>query len=282
MKIGFIDYYLDEWHANQYPALLREVSGGALEVAYAWALEDEPPGRMGTDQWCQTHGVTRCGDIAEVVARSDALVVLSPDHCHLHEQLCQLPLASGKNTYVDKTFAPDRACAQRLFALAQAHGTPCYSTSALRCAQEYEALRDTQVYAAASIGPNGFDTYAIHQLEPLTLLMGASARRVMAVKTQPGAGINPWSTLVIEYQNGKSAVLTCTGGDAPFLMQLCTADGNKTVRVESDFFRSFMVQLAGFLQTGRVPVPAEQTIAIMALREAGLRALEKPGTWVQV
>ena len=25
-KIGFIDYYLDEWHANNYPRMIAEVS----------------------------------------------------------------------------------------------------------------------------------------------------------------------------------------------------------------------------------------------------------------
>ena len=29
MKIGFIDYYLDEWHSNNYPELIAKASGGA-------------------------------------------------------------------------------------------------------------------------------------------------------------------------------------------------------------------------------------------------------------
>ena len=35
-KIGFIDYYLDEWHADNYPAWIREASGGEMEVAWAY------------------------------------------------------------------------------------------------------------------------------------------------------------------------------------------------------------------------------------------------------
>ena len=31
-KIGFIDYYLNEWHADHYPKMIKEASGGALEV----------------------------------------------------------------------------------------------------------------------------------------------------------------------------------------------------------------------------------------------------------
>ena len=51
MKLGFIDYYLDEWHANNYPARLRELSGGEIEVAYAFAEIDSPLGGLTTDQW---------------------------------------------------------------------------------------------------------------------------------------------------------------------------------------------------------------------------------------
>ena len=52
----------------------------------------------------------------------------------MHEELSQLPLKSGKPTYIDKTFAPDYPTAKRIFDLAEANGTPCYSTSALRYA----------------------------------------------------------------------------------------------------------------------------------------------------
>ena len=37
MKVGFIDYFLDEWHANNYPEWIKDMSNGRYEVAYAWA-----------------------------------------------------------------------------------------------------------------------------------------------------------------------------------------------------------------------------------------------------
>lgn len=43
-KIGFIDYYLDEYHANHYPEMLKELSNGELEVAYAFAVKNSPGG----------------------------------------------------------------------------------------------------------------------------------------------------------------------------------------------------------------------------------------------
>ena len=55
IKIGFIDYFLDEWHANKYPAWFREASeklGEELAVSYAWAELDAPPagGKDGSEE----------------------------------------------------------------------------------------------------------------------------------------------------------------------------------------------------------------------------------------
>ena len=55
-----------------------------------------------------------------------------------------------------------------------------------------------------SRGPGDFDTYAIHQIEPITMLMGAEATRVMAV----GAGMH--QTVVIAFKGGRSAAVSYT------------------------------------------------------------------------
>ena len=101
MKIGFIDYYLDEWHANHYPQWFKEVDSQA-EVAFGYAVLDNPNGRTNR-QWCEDNGVTLCATMEELVEKSDALAVLSPDNTELHEALCQVALRSGKRTYIDKT-----------------------------------------------------------------------------------------------------------------------------------------------------------------------------------
>ena len=115
MKIGFIDYFLDEWHANHYPEWIRQASNGEMTVCYAYADIDSPFGGKTTAEWCAAYGVEQCKTIEELVEKSDCIVVLSPDNCEQHERLCQSPLHSGKRCYVDKTFAPDLETAQRIF-----------------------------------------------------------------------------------------------------------------------------------------------------------------------
>ncbi len=46
MKLGFIDYYLDEWHANNYPKMIESASGGEMHVALAYGQIDSPIGGL--------------------------------------------------------------------------------------------------------------------------------------------------------------------------------------------------------------------------------------------
>ena len=274
MKIGFIDYYLDEWHANHYPQWLREASGGEMEVVIAYGMIDSPIGGRTTQKWCSDMGIAQAESIEEVIEKSDALVVLSPDICEMHELLCQLPLRSGKPTYVDKTFAPDYETAKRIFDIAEASGTPCYSTSALRYAAEYQGIEN--VRGIVSVGPNEFETYAIHQIEPIMMLMKAEPARVQYL---PGEG---WYTMAIAFKDGRYATLAGYAGDIPFKMDIKTAEGVEKITVKSDMFRGFMQHLVAFFRDPKQIVPHDETLQIMAVRGAGVKAMANPGEWVEI
>ena len=276
IKIGFIDYYLDEWHANNYPALLKEASDGEMKVAYAYAMIDSPIGGMTTKEWCNKYKIPQCLTIEELIEKSDVIVVLSPDNCEMHEELCQLPLRSKKPVYVDKTFAPDKETAIRIFEIAQQSGTPCYSTSALRFAAEYQKIDPAGVQMLNSWGGGSFETYSIHQLEPIMMLMKAPAKRIMSNKGKK------WLCMTIEFKDGRVATLSQMEDGAPFMMNVCSNKGNNVVNVQSDFFKAFIAELVKFFKTGVVPVPHEQTVEIMALREKGIQALQCPGVWVEL
>jgi hypothetical protein len=58
-KIGFIDFFLDEWHANNFPTWIRDncqAVGRDMELAYAWA-ETAAPGGIDTAAWCAKYQV---------------------------------------------------------------------------------------------------------------------------------------------------------------------------------------------------------------------------------
>ncbi|ALS26866.1 Gfo/Idh/MocA family oxidoreductase [Paenibacillus cisolokensis] len=274
--IGFIDYYLDEWHANQYPAWIANATGGAMRVAYAYGKKDADGGKTNVE-WAAEKGVELLDSIEAVVEKSDYLIVLSPDHPDQHEELAELPLRSGKRTYIDKTFAPDRAAALRLFELADKHGTPLFSSSALRFASEYAAAEKQGIDSIYSSGPGRLDNYSIHQIEPIVMLMGAGADRVMYT------GTGKFPALLIGYPDGRQASVQHGGWECPFHLTLNYDNGHSAVlKPESDFFQLFIRQLTAFFETGEVPVNPSETVEIISIIEQSLKAVHTPHQWVKL
>jgi len=275
--IGFIDYYLDEWHANNYPKRICEASGGEMQVKYAYGKMDSPlPGGRTTQQWCQEEGIQQVGSIEELIEKCDCINVLSPDNPEMHEELCELPLKSGKPVYVDKTFAETRASAEKIFQIAESHGTPCFSASALRFASELDAVDKSQVTGLVSVGPGLLSNYSIHQIEPIIYLMGPEVARVQFTGTQalPGA--------VLEFKDGRRAHFSHHGWDCPFAMTVDLAGGGcLRHEVNSDYFGGFMKAMLAFFDGGPEVVGHQDTIAVISAREAAIKAAANPGCWVR-
>ncbi len=65
-KIGFIDYFLDEWHANNYPALIDKFSEGEMKVCYAYAHTAAPEWAISNEAWAEKTGIMLLGSIRAV------------------------------------------------------------------------------------------------------------------------------------------------------------------------------------------------------------------------
>lgn len=282
IKVGFIDYFLDEWHANNYPQMFREHSGGKYEVTYAYGMIDSPMENGRTNKkWAQDYGVTLMDSIEEVVEKSDVLVVLSPNNPEMHEELCKIPLQSGKLTYIDKTFAPDKQSAERIFEYAEKYATKCFSSSALRFAQEYVEIDKNSIESIYSEGPGIYDNYSIHQIEPIVALMQKGENAIRAKRVMfTGSELHP--SMIIEFSDGRRAYMhQCKGLN----FKITTADSEnnaKSYEVKSDFFGLFIDALLKFYDTGTVPVKKEETIDIIAIRTAGIAAMKLPFTWIEL
>jgi len=279
-KIGFIDYFLNEWHADNYPEMIKNATNGEYQVCYAWAYR-QPPEELGlksNEEWAEIHGIELCSSMEEVIEKSDYLVVLSPDYPEMHEELCDLPLKAGKLTYIDKTFAPDKESAIRIFENAETHGTPCYSSSALRFSAELEEIDTENIYKIYSEGPASLSVYAIHQIEPIVRLMNARAKRLMFL----GDVVHP--SLIIEFEDGRYAQMYHRD-DETMSFRITTVDKNnkaKHYEIKSDYFGRFIKAMIAFFETGVAPVTHEQTIDVIAVRTAAVKAAETPFEWIEL
>jgi hypothetical protein len=97
MKIGFIDYYLDNWHFANYPKLIHDATGGKMEVACACARIDRSGGKPNA-QLSKELGIPLYETAEQVIEECDRLIVCAPATPEVHKDLCELPLASGKPT----------------------------------------------------------------------------------------------------------------------------------------------------------------------------------------
>lgn len=266
--IGFIDYYISEWHANNYPVWIKEIcekTGKDFCVKYAWAEEYVSPvdGRN-TDEWCEAFGVEKCNTIAEICEKADYLIVLAPSNPEKHLGYAQEVLKYGKNTYIDKTFAPDYATAKAIFDLGERYGTKFFSSSALRYSTETDNLGDLRSVVTIGGGMTQ-EEYIIHQIEMVVKTL--QAHPVSLMTEQAGATY----TTRVKFEGGKSAIMTY-GMMMPFAVHYEKADGNCGYAcVESATFMGLLTSILEFFETGVLPFEPWQTLDVMKIREGVIK-----------
>jgi hypothetical protein len=277
-KIGFIDLFIDEWHANNYPKLIMQSSlGGEYEVAYAW--EEAPKtDRRDLQEWCRQMQVTPAASLEEVVQKSDCLCVLAPSNPEVHERLSKLALTSGKSVYVDKPFAPDFATASRIVEWAAKHHTSLMSSSALRFAVELKAvakLPGPVEFFATTGGGGNFPEYAIHQVEMIVSAMGIGIEAV-TVQGKPER-----LAATLHYSDGRLATLAYS----PFFRFTFHAQGKEQAVMNqacSKYFENMIEAMLKFFATGQTPVPLTQTVEIASVLDALVQGMTQPGKRIAV
>lgn len=276
MKIGFIDWYLDEWHAQEYPAWIQEKSNGEDKVCYAYAATS-PADRKDNAVWCAERDIVLLSSIDEVIEKSDCLAVLAPDDPEVHLALAEKALKSGKPTFVDKTFADTFANAKQMVDLAKAHGTPLYTTSALRYSEKLQAVNKADIESVTASGSVvAVKDYIIHSLEPLVSLMGTDVKQVMYT------GHGPLFTFNLQFADDRSGTIHLHKGVYAYNLKIAHADTCENVDIDDNFWDGAIKTMLDFFHTGISPVDNNETLAIMAIKDACFAAMNTPYQWVNV
>lgn len=280
-KIGFIDLFIDEWHANNYPGWFKDAPNWAgFELGYAWE-EAAKPGAKPLPEWCAQFGMKPARSIAEVVEKSDAVCVLAPSNPEVHERLAEVALRSGKPLFIDKPFAPDRATAERIFQAAAASGTPLMSSSALRFSNELRQDAKTLFadgaprFAGTTGGGGNFPEYAIHQLEMIVSQLGTGA--VGVTQCVNGTTLHG----IVHYADDRLANFTYNP-NLGFTVALANAGHAAIYNATTQMFPNLLAAVLDFFATGKSPIATAETIEIAALLDASVRALKTPGQMVRL
>ena len=273
--VGFIDYFLHEWHANEYPAMIQaynQKNGTDYQVKYAWAEIDSPNGGMTTDEWCNHYGAERCATIEELCEKCDCVFVLAPSNPEKHLAYAKAVFACGKSPYIDKTFAPDYATAQEICALAKQYGVQFFSSSALRYSDELNSYMGTANAIFTTGGGSNFDEYVIHQLEMVVKCLGVGAEKIR----YENHGGQEWAE--ISFKDGKYAKMMFAPC-MPFAATVSDVEGTKYLPINSAFFDNLIADIFHFFETGEVSFCGCETLEIAKLRETIIKAKDTPNTW---
>ena len=279
-KIGFVDLYISEWHANNYPvwfSQINEATGSEYKVAYAWAEQDVSPlDGVTTAEWCEKFGAEKCETLAELCEKSDCIVILAPSDPEKHLEYAKVALRYGKRTYIDKTFAPNLGEAEEIFALANKYKAPIFSSSALRYATEldvYDGCRQIDVTGSGSSA----DEYIVHQVEMVVKKLGIGARAVMA---EP---IGDRTFFRIRYDDGRCATMIYASSALPFTVYMSGGESRAVWKaMKSEFFKLLMADILRFFDDGVPSFDPNQTLEVMKIREGALKAQDTPCEWIKL
>ena len=268
-RIGFVDYDLNNFHADIYLKLLRgELAAAGFTVTGCTALKTES-GRT----WAAKNDVAWFDDVNVLDAQVDFYIVLAPSNPETHLPLCEQVLPMGKPTYVDKTFAPDTQTAEAIFALADKHRVVIQTSSALRYTDVQKYVVDAGgpekvLHMVAWGGGSSFAEYAIHPVELVISCMGDGVQRLLRWSDEPR------SRLLLEWADGRTAVIHVhtDGATTPYSASLTSATETRFVAVDSSaMFRGTARAFLLAFERGQANVSRAQTLDVHRILDAARR-----------
>lgn len=278
--VGFIDYFIHEWHANEYPAMIEaynQKSGKNYKLKYVWAEIDNPnPDGLTTDEWCEKYNTQRCASIEELCEKCDCVLVLSPSNPEKHLEYAERVFKCKKSPYIDKTFAPDYQTACEIYRLAEQYGVNFFSTSALRYADELKDYSGNAKAISVTGGGSNMEEYIIHQIEMAVKCLGTGAQSVRYTRHADQEHIE------VAYADGRSANMLFAPC-MPFAATVADVEGNsKYHTINSAFFQNLIADICRFFETEEVPFCKCETLEVMKIREAAVKAQSSDGAWIDV
>jgi predicted dehydrogenase len=267
-RIGFVDYRLENFHANVFLKILRQdLKDRGFEVAGCYAL-DAQDGQT----WAQKNQVPYFASVEALNKQVDYFAVLAPSNPETHLELCRMVFPCGKTTYVDKTFAPDTATAEAIFALADKHGIVVQTTSSLRYTEVQEHVRrsggrSNVLHIVSWGGGRSFEEYGIHPTEIVVSCLGHEAESLLR------RGTKDHSQLLVNFSGGRTAVIhVYTNARTPYAAAVTTVESTQYIAVDtSRIFVNMAAAMMDLFESGQANIDRRESLAIRRILDAAAR-----------
>jgi predicted dehydrogenase len=295
LRLGIVD--CDTSHVYQFSRRLNHVQiepsqwvdGAKVVAAFVGSSRVTEQARI--DEYVsamQETGVELVERPEEMLGRVDAVLIESNEG-GVHRERATPFIEAGMPVFIDKPFTTSTSDARALIDLAEQHGVPILSASALRFASDVVAIREddslgqvtgVDVHAPAKLheANPGLFHYGVHGVEMLYALLGTGCREVTCV-------YGDMSEVVVgRWGDGRLGVLR--GLHEGALGYGLTAHGEGAIVSKSvdtaSIYRDLLNAVIPALAGGLPPVSPDELVEVVEFQEAALKSRESEGKPVAI
>jgi predicted dehydrogenase len=296
IKIGIIG--LDTSHVPAFTALFNDPKaegdlagfkvvagfpGGSSDVFDSYSRVEKF-----TKQIEKDYGVEIVKSIDELVQKVDVVLIESVDgRPHLAQAMPVFK--AGKKVFIDKPLGGSLADVLMIFALAQKHKTPVFSSSSLRYATNIRAAKsDPKLggkvlgcisYSPCTLEPHHPDLfwYGVHGVESLYTIMGPGCKSVSRTHSKDAdIATGLWTDGRIGTYRGLRT------GSKAYGNVIFGDKGDVSTTGAVGGYKPLVIEIAKFFRSGEAPVSAEETTEIFAFMEAADESKRQNGAAVTI
>jgi hypothetical protein len=290
LRLGLVG--TDTSHVIAFTKMLNDpsspdyVAGARVVAAYKGGSPDLPLSVKYVDQYAEElHSkwqVEIVPDIATLCRKVDAVLLTSVDGRPHLAQARQI-FTSHKPVFIDKPLAATLEDAREINRLARDAGVTWFTSSSLRFADVVTSVRTDGITGAFTWGPGPIEEhhhldlswYAIHPIEMLYALMGPGCHEVSRVYSESVDEITG------RWPDGRIGTVRALRPYGPY--GAVVFQGNKVTQSSpkaSTGYRPLVIEIVKFFQTGKAPVPVEESLEMFAFMDAALRSKQQGGAFV--
>ena len=225
-------------------------------------------------------GVEIVSSIPELLSKVD-VVLLETNDGRLHKEQAFPVIDAGKPLFIDKPMATTAKDVIAIFNYAKQKNVPVFSSSSLRFAKGIQEVingKVGKVFGADTFSPSPFEKthtdfswYGIHGVEMLFSVMGTGCTSVTRVhENDMDVVVGTWEGGRIGTFRGLRTAKTGYGGHVY---------GEKAITpIDTSYkYDDLLLRITDFFETGKSPVPQQETIEIAAFIDAAQKSRKKKG-----
>ena len=291
-RIGMVG--LDTGHSEAFTRSLNNPQAGDKFLEYK-VVAAYPKGTEDILEWknripeitkkVESHGVEIVNSMDELLEKVDVVLITCIDGNQHLEQVMPV-FKAGKPVFIDKPFAASLSDAYAIAFAAKQCDVPLFSSSSLRYINGAEEIANGKI--GSVLGADAFSPahieehhpdlfwYAVHGVETLFTIMGTGCKSVQRTFTDDtDLVVGVWEDERIGTFRG---IRKGKGGYG------VTVFGEDGISVLNDYsgYEPLLVKVCEFYESGKAPIPIEETLEIFAFMQAAEESKERGGISIDI